>query len=232
MQAGRPALTPLERLQSIAALPAAQPLRGDLGALLADLVQQEVDLCALRSDLEAAQAEAARLQEAAARARRRASESASLFVATHRLHVSLDRGQVLRALHEIVVSLLGCEQMALFELGAAPPALVPVSLHGLAPGSLENVRVGEGTIGRAAATGQLWTAAPDEERRERGLRLSACVPLKVDGEVTGVLALFALLPHRGPLGPDDTELLLLLGTHAATALFASRGRGGDRSGHS
>jgi GAF domain-containing protein len=113
--------------------------------------------------------------------------------------------------------------MAVFEMIGSPPLLVPVSVRGLPPGRLESVRPGEGTLGRAVQSGELWLAgeggaSPAGERPA----LSACVPLKVDGEVTGALALYDLLEHRPPLGADDRELLELLTTHAATALYASR----------
>jgi GAF domain-containing protein len=222
----------LERVESLAAEgPAgAVALHDALIRLRAEVVRCETDKFALRCDLEAEQAESRRLTGALAQARRRASDAAGLYVATHRLHATLDRGQVLQAVEEIVASLLGCEQMAVFELVGPPPLLVPVSVRGLAPRRLENVAPGEGTIGRTVQSGQLWIAGEPCDAPAGEPPLSACVPLKVDGEVTGALALYALLEHRDPLGPDDRELLELLSTHAATALYASRlrRRGWDR----
>jgi len=214
----------LERVETLAARPGpgTEELCDALADLRADLARYEAEKYALRCDLEAQQIEVRRLAGALTRARRRGSEAAGLYVATHRLHATLDRAQVLRAVEEIVASLLGCEQMAVFEMMGTPPLLVPVSVTGLAPGTLDSVSPGQGMIGQVAVTGELWMAGEQGPFFEGEHPLTACIPLKVDGEVTGALALYALLEHRGPLGADERELLELLSTHAATALYASR----------
>jgi hypothetical protein len=45
--------------------------------------------------------------------------------------------------------------------------------------------------------------------------------LKLDGRVTGALALFRLLPHKGGYQPLDNELFDLLATQAAVALYCT-----------
>jgi GAF domain-containing protein len=129
---------------------------------------------------------------------------------------------VLQAVEDVVASLLGCEQMAVFEVSGSPPVLLPVNVRGLPPGRLGPVRLGEGVVGRVAHSGEVWLAGEGAGFCDERPALSACVPLKVDGEVTGVLALYTLLEHRERLGADDRELLELLSLHAATALYASR----------
>jgi GAF domain-containing protein len=223
---GEGALTLLSVLKEVESLTADAAARAELGDALTrlrrEVVRYETEKYALRCDLEALDAEVSRLRSALAQSRRRASDAAGLYVATHRLHATLDRGQVLQAVEDIVASLLGCEQMAVFEMSGSPPLLVPVSVRGLPPGRLESVRPGEGIIGRAVQSGELWLAGEGAAPAGERPALSACVPLKVDGEVTGALALYALLEHRERLGADDRELLELLSTHAATALYASR----------
>jgi GAF domain-containing protein len=184
-----------------------------------DPVSDPVELQGRIKELEA---EVGRLGAALSQARRRAAEAASLYVAIHRLHSTLDRAQVLLALEGIVASLLGCEQMAVFEMVGSPPVLLPISVVGIRPSTVPNVRLGEGMIGAVAHTGEPWFAGDYGPYDERGHPLTACVPLRVDGAVTGVLALYALLAHRGPLESADRELLDLLGTHAGTALYATR----------
>jgi GAF domain-containing protein len=216
----------LEEVESLAAGKGGPELGEALTRLRREVVRHETEKYALRCDLEAQEAEIRRLGGALAQSRRRASDAAGLYVATHRLHATLDRGQVLQAVEDVVASLLGCEQMAVFEMTGSPPVLVPVNVRGLPPGRLAAVRPGEGVIGRVAQSGEVWLAGESAGLLEERQALSACVPLKVDGEVTGVLALYALLEHRERLGADDRELLELLSTHAATALYASRLRRG------
>ena len=182
----------------------------------------EAEPPALHGELAAREAEARRLAGLLAEARRRAAEPAGLYVATHRLHATLDRGRILQAIEEIVASLLGCEEMAVFELVGTPSVLSPVHVVGMPPGALPQVQPGAGMIGEAAASGEVWLAEGEPRIDEAGRPLTACVPLAVDGDVIGVLALYRLLEHKGRLEPSDRELLELLGTHAGTALYATR----------
>jgi K+-sensing histidine kinase KdpD len=216
----------MERIEDLIARfpPPVEELREEMPLLRAQLMRYEAEKYALRCELAAHETEGLRLAGALAQARRQASEAATLYLATHRLHATLDRAQVLRALEEIVASLLGCEQMAVYERGEGA-RLVPVSVRGLAPGAVGPLREGEGAIGRAVLGGEVWLAGLDgEPSSEPGL--TACIPLRVDGEVMGVIALFALREHRAPLGPADRLVVELLSTHAATALAATRGRRG------
>jgi GAF domain-containing protein len=213
----------LERAQALAGeLADGGALAGELAALRAELVRYEAQRYALRCDEQAREQELWRLAAELAKVRRRNSETAGLYVALHRLHASLDHSEVLQAIEDVVSSLLGCKQMAVFELMGTPPLLIPVRVAGLAPGVVESVRPGEGVVGLVAADGELWMASDQPPFFESGRRLNACVPLAVEGAVIGVVALYALYEHRGPLGASDRELLELIGIHAATALYASR----------
>jgi hypothetical protein len=57
------------------------------------------------------------------------------------------------------------------------------------------------------------TAAPSS--------ITACIPLKVDGNVIGVIAIFRMLPQKQSIAFVDRELFSLLGSHAAMALYCS-----------
>lgn len=173
----------------------------------------------LLEELASVEAERARLALALDEARRRSADLASLYVATHRLHSTLDRGRVLQAIEEIVASLLGCEELAVFELIGTPAVLAPVLRAGIPAEQIGIIQLGEGVIGRSVAAGELWLAEQGEGKNDQ---LTACVPLKVDGQVTGAIALFGLLEHKGRLESADRELLEVLSTHAATALMATR----------
>ena len=77
-------------------------------------------------------------------------------------------------------------------------------------------------IGQVAITGENWVAGDEPWIDHAGRPVTACVPLRVDGEITGVLTLYRLLDHKGRLESSDVELLEMLSTHAGTALFATR----------
>lgn len=218
----------VEQLRAVEAvlveLDAPEGVTHGIRSLHQQLVTREVLHFELHKELAGHERERQRLVEALVEARKRAADLASLYVAVHRLHSTLDRGAVLKALEEVVASLLGCEEMAIFELIGSPAVLAPVASVGMSAGQPGMIRPGEGVIGRSVALGETWLAgAPDGP--EPGI--VASVPLKVDGEVTGALVLYRLLDHKGSLEPADVELLDVLATHAGTALLATRLRAGS-----
>jgi nitrate/nitrite-specific signal transduction histidine kinase len=149
---------------------------------------------------------------------------ANLYVASYRLHGSLDRTDVLTTIQEIVTNLVGCEEMAIFETDEAGAALVLAAATGIDPDPLTSVPFGTGVIGRCAQTGETFVAADGDGPAPAGEGadlLSACVPLRLAGRVSGAIALFRLLPQKSGIEAVDRELFDLLATHAATALHCA-----------
>jgi hypothetical protein len=153
---------------------------------------------------------------------RRSANLANLYVAAYRLHSTLERAEVLAAIQEIVVNLIGCEEVAVFEREGELERLSLVAGQGLAEDMPSAVPFGAGVIGRAAAGGSTLVVGPGEAALPHETGITACVPLKVGGRVTGAIAIFRLLGHKAGLEELDYELFELLGTHAATALVSSR----------
>jgi hypothetical protein len=151
---------------------------------------------------------------------RQNSNLASLYVATYQLHGSVERGVVLATIQEILANLVGTEQVAIFELADGGRRLAALSVNGVDPGRFQGIVLGQGPIGRAAATGELFVAEPGAAAAEEP-DLTACIPLKLDGDVIGAIAIFRLLPQKQGLGDLDRELFELLATHAATALYCA-----------
>jgi len=146
----------------------------------------------------------------------------TLYVACQRLHSTLDRSEMLVTVREIITNLVGCEEYVLFTL-APDGCLRHVDSFGLEPKAFERLLPGTGLIRRAVETGEPYLlrdgdrmgAAPFEEN------LTACIPLKRNGAVTGAIALFRLLPQKFELQELDRELFRLLETHLATALYGA-----------
>lgn len=153
------------------------------------------------------------------------SNLANLYVASYRLHATLDRKEVLSIIQEIIINLIGCEELGIFELDAPAAALALVASVGIDPARLQSIPLGAGPIGRAALTGEITLAGPPPKGGARGTPeetdLTACIPLKLDGQVTGAIALFRLLPQKPGLETLDHELFDLLATHAAMALHCT-----------
>jgi len=148
---------------------------------------------------------------------------ASLYVAVTSVHGALDRPSVLSSVQEIVTNLIGSEEMAIFEIDAAHGGLTLLASMGIEPGPYQDIALGAGAIGRAAATGERLIRQQGGSLTEDGdAALTACIPLKVAGRIVGVLAVFRLLPHKGWLDAIDIDLFDVLAAHAASALLFTR----------
>lgn len=151
------------------------------------------------------------------------SNLANLYVASYRLHGTIDRAEVLAVVQEICANLIGSEETAVFETAPDGRALALVASFGIDPGPYRRVPLGHGLIGRAAASGATFVVGdepvPDGLECEPGL--TACIPLKLGGVVSGAIALFRLLPQKSGVEALDRELFELLATHAATALYCT-----------
>jgi nitrate/nitrite-specific signal transduction histidine kinase len=207
-----------------------QKLRAEIGALqeqlleAASLLDRRRELQAqLESNLERARSEGERFAEQYRELESQNANLANLYVASYRLHGTLERSEVLSTIQEIVTNLVGCEEIAVFEADANGAALQLVASTGIDPAVYREVRVGSGLIGRCAQTGETFVASDREPaaRSEEEALLTACVPLRLNDRVSGAIALFRLLPQKTGIEPLDRELFDLLATHAATALHCA-----------
>ncbi|HWM93540.1 MAG TPA: GAF domain-containing protein [Thermoanaerobaculia bacterium] len=149
---------------------------------------------------------------------------ANLYVASYQLHSTLDRAEVVSAIKEIVINLIGSEELAIYEMSADGAALRLVGWFGIDPVTYSTVPVGSGIIGKTAVTGEIWLPGKGIELQPapREVNLTVCVPLKLEEKVIGALAMFRLLPQKSGFEAIDFELFNLLATHAATALYLSK----------
>ena len=143
----------------------------------------------------------------------------SLYVASYQLACTVDHEAVLQAIQEIVVNLIGSEEVGVYEMSDDRTKLRLVASFGLDPERFGEIGVGEGTIGACAATGEVYvspTNVPDAEG------ITACVPLRIESNVIGAVAIFGLLPHKPELEEADRSLIDVLAVHGATSLYCSK----------
>jgi hypothetical protein len=160
------------------------------------------------------EAENRRLTDQYVTAQERAGDLALRFAALERLHGGLGRGETLAALQEIVINIVGSEELAVLALEGERLSLI--QSFGIDPEAWRSVAVRPGALARAAA-GELWIAGRDAEGPGDGL-VSACVPLRAGARVVGVLVIFRLLGHKPGLGEADLAVLGLISDHAGIAL--------------
>ena len=175
----------------------------------------------LTEAVDALEREAKRYYERYVEAQVKGASVATLYVASSRLRASIDRTEVISAIEEIVVGLVGSEEVVIYETTDDGATLVPMSWLGVDPTQTPSEHVGEGTIGAAAATGVTWVAL-DSEAPPTVADLTACVPLRIGHTTVGAIAIFRMLEHKRALEPVDRELFTLLSTQAAMALLCSK----------
>ena len=148
---------------------------------------------------------------------------ANLYVATYQLHGTLDRDRVLAAIKEVIINLIGSEELAIWEMTG--DTLTLLDSFGVDQNEWERVPLDReaGLVGLVAETGQRYVQGEAElVGTGREENLSACIPLKLDDTVIGAIAVFRLLPQKSGFEAIDMELFELLGSHAATALYCTR----------
>ena len=143
---------------------------------------------------------------------------ANLYVASHRLHSTLDSSEVVECIKEILLNMIGSEDFCLFVVDDETGELVRSGYEGESGGGPAKARLalGDGLEGVVAMGGEpYFTDAAGEGP-------CACVPLKIQERVVGVIAIYSLLSHKKGLSDLDHKLLELLAGHAASALISSK----------
>ncbi|HET7434810.1 MAG TPA: hypothetical protein VFN10_08885 [Thermoanaerobaculia bacterium] len=171
------------------------------------------ELQRLRARFEEVAVENQRFLEQHQHIEEQSSNLANLYVASYQLHTSVERDAVLTAVQEIVVNLIGSEQLAVYERNDENEFELAVSF-GLDDWQLLTTIGGEYAVEKLGE-GHIFR---DVEERQP---LTACIRLQVEERVIGAVLVFRLLEHKAALQPIDYELFDLLAVHASVALYCS-----------
>ena len=144
------------------------------------------------------------------------SELTTLYVASHRLHATLSRADVLSGIEEIIINLVGSEELAIVELDEAGRLRLSASF-GIPAGTYDELaRSTRDRVASCLSSAEIWVRSGDDEDA-----LTACIPLLVDGLVRGAIVIFRLLAQKTAVEQADHQLFGLLATQAAAALYCS-----------
>lgn len=135
----------------------------------------------LREQLERTRAELQQLSAEYVRVEAQLGDLMKLHVSARRLHECATREELLEAVREILITVVGTEEFALI-VGPQTVLAEPAA------------RAAGASRGAAAAA-----AGP-----------VACIPMRLDRRPAGTLVIHSLLPHKPELEPLDRELLDLL----------------------
>lgn len=148
---------------------------------------------------------------------------ANLYVASYQLNGTLERDRVVAAIQEIVINLIGSEELAIWQIEEELDALTLIGSFGINAREWAGLPLGSGIVGQVAYSGERYVVTESDARPfGREQNLTACIPLKLDDKVIGVIGIFRLLQQKQGLEPVDFELFDLLCSHAATALYCTK----------
>jgi plasmid stability protein len=150
-------------------------------------------------------------------AEERCNELTAFQVAYDRLSTAARSDEVIAAISEITLDLIGAESFAVYALDHDSLVLNPVVTRGVEPEQLEALPAGDELLEEASYI------ADDEPKRHlnTGHQLIAMIPLRLANRVYGALAIFDLYSHKPGLSEADVQLLRLISTQAALALYES-----------
>lgn len=149
---------------------------------------------------------------------------ANLYVASYQLHATLALDEVVKAILEIVINLIGAEVFAVYVRDGDSNLLGAVAAEGAPVSSFQQWTIGEGFVGESVATGEIALGDPADrsDSTRSGVEPIVSIPLRVEDQPVGAIVIDRLLDHKSGFSALDHELFTLLAGHAATAIFASR----------
>ena len=147
----------------------------------------------------------------------------NLYVASSRLHSTLDREETLEIIKEVVINFVGAEKFAIFLHDKGSNRLCFETGEGFDDDEdFPDVALGDGVLGEAATSKKnYFVAGAIGEGSDDLLTPIVAIPLIIQGKMIGVLAVYRLFIQKEQLDSIDYQLFSMLGEHAATALFSS-----------
>lgn len=147
----------------------------------------------------------------------------NLYIASSRLHSTLDRGEALAIIKEVVINFVGAEKFAILSHDDAEGLLSYEAGEGFEDDEeFPDIQIGEGILGQTAQNKEdYFVEGSIVEGSDDPLRPLVAIPLVIHDEVIGLLAIYRLFVQKERLDPVDFQLFSMLGEHAATALFSS-----------
>jgi GAF domain-containing protein len=196
-------------------------------ALRAELVELHQDRARLKNEVARLERHVSVLSNEVATADQKLNDLEKLLLAARRLEACADRGAVLAALRDILLTMIGADDFVVLALDEEGRTLWPILGLGANGAGCGPLLVSDPLATRALETGRCQISGPrGPGDLPRGEPL-ASVPLMSWPHTVGVLVVFTLVAQRSMLRPVDVELLEFLSTHAATAIQLADLRSSD-----
>lgn len=147
----------------------------------------------------------------------------NLYIASSRLHSTLDREETLEIIKEVVINFIGAEKFAIFLVDKATDTLHFETGEGFGPAEdFPDISLGEGVLGETAASREnYFSEGAVSGGSDDLLEPIVAIPLMIHDQLIGLLAIYRLFIQKEQLESIDYQLFSMLGEHAASALFSS-----------
>lgn len=147
----------------------------------------------------------------------------NLYIASSRLHSTLDREETLEIIKEVVINFVGAEKFAVLLYDKKSQSLSFETSEGFDVDVIfPDIPLGEGVIGEVAASSENYVREESVgEGSDDIYNPIAAIPLMIHGQMIGVLTIYRLFIQKEQLASIDYQLFSMLGEHAASALFSS-----------
>ncbi len=147
----------------------------------------------------------------------------NLYIASSRLHSTLDRDETLEIIKEVVINFVGAEKFAVFLFDKASKKLCFETGEGFEDGEqFSDIPLGEGVLGETAASAENYFHKGSISAGSDDINAPiVAIPLMIHDQMIGLLAIYRLFIHKEQLESIDYQLFSMLGEHAASALFSS-----------
>ncbi|MBN1960466.1 MAG: GAF domain-containing protein [Deltaproteobacteria bacterium] len=185
------------------------------------VTQLRDELEIIRKQFNSVEGENRKFAERYLRLERQNSDLLSMYVATYRLHSTLDFSEVVNTVKEIIINLIGSEAFGIYLFDENQQNLTLIASEGLEKHKNNETLELDNNITKIALTRKIWVTPAEKVTKTQTEQPIAAIPLKIDQRTIGVIALFSLLSQKDAFGSVDYELFELLGGHAATALYVA-----------
>ena len=196
-----------------------QQMTDELAKALTERDSAHSELSELRAQMNDVEQENHQYAREYQRVKNQSNNLFNLYIASYQLHASVERAAVLNSIQEIIINLIGSEELAIFEVDARTGRYELAASFGVDAAKLKNFKPGDGAIGSRLASGEVFV---NGEAKAGESTLTACVPLKINDTIIGAILVFRLLDHKQSLQAVDHELFELLSVHAANALYCAK----------
>jgi hypothetical protein len=140
---------------------------------------------------------------------------AGLFGASRRLHAASGYDELIDAVRDVLVALIGAHEFAIFVVNTLDTDLSLVDSTGRAL-SFETCRLDAAVVERVVASGEIYLA--EEPCHVRDGDLAVCIPIVWHDAVRGVVAIFCLDDSEHRLTDLDRNIFGLIGECVARVL--------------